>query len=284
MGIPGQTEDDILGMVDYAKGLKLTDCYFSIMTPLPGSRLYDEVRESGELLETDPTKYKLWDMVIKHDKVSRSKMRELCIRCNAKWYDDLLLKQEHRRWQASGRKKKLHVYSNKFRVLVGFFGNLGSGATSEDASDFSDLDPATFVMDMPNPELRRFTEETGVHNILEMRRFLKLLGKQKLQVSLQFDGREPVSWVMKTDGHGVEYLDAIEGAADDPTIAINIPLNNGGVTARSVLSGILRDNPGLKSRINLARLVTATGSEVVAGVVDGWRETIRYKAHRLFNA
>jgi anaerobic magnesium-protoporphyrin IX monomethyl ester cyclase len=283
MGIPGQTEDDILSMVDYAKGLELTDCYFSIMTPLPGSRLYDEARESGELLETDPTKYKLWDMVIKHDKVSRSKMRELCIRCNAKWYDDLLLKQEYRRWQASGRKKKLHVYSKKFRVLAGFFGNLGTSATSDNASEFADLDPATFVMDMPNPELRRFTEQTGVHNILEMRRFLKLLGKQKLQVSLQFDGRESVSWVMKTNGDGVEYVDAIEGSTDDPTIAINIPLNNGGPTARSVLVGMLRDNPGLKSRINLARLVTATGSEVLAGVVDGWRETLRYKTHRLFS-
>ena len=283
MGIPGQTEDDILSMVDYAKGLELTDCYFSIMTPLPGSRLYDEAREAGELLETDPTKYKLWDMVIKHDKVSRSKMRELCIRCNAKWYDDLLLKQEHRRWQASGRKKKLHVYSNKFRVLVGFFTNLGTSATSDTASEFADLDPATFVMDMPNPELRRFTEQTGVHNILEMRRFLKLLGKQKIQVSLQSDGRDPVSWVMKTNDDGVEYLDAIDGSTDGATIAINIPLNNGGLTARSVLAGILRDNPDLKSRVNLARLVAATGSEVLAGVVDGWRERLRYKTHRLFN-
>ena len=282
MGIPGQTEEDILGMVDYAKGLELTDCYFSIMTPLPGSRLYDEALESGDLLETDPTKYKLWDMVIKHDNVSRSKMRELCIRCNAKWYDDLLLKQEHRRFKASGRKKKLHVYSNKFRVLVGFFGNLGSGTTSDADAEFSDLDPANFVMDMPNPELRRFTEQTGVHNILEMRRFLTLLGKQKIQLSLQFDGREPISWVIKTGDDGVEYIDAIDGSTDDVTIAINIPLNNGGLTTKSVLAGILRDNPGLVSRVNLARLVAATGSEVVAGVVDGWRETVRYKTHRLF--
>ena len=283
MGIPGQTEEDILGMVDYAKGLELTDCYFSIMTPLPGSQLYDEALESGELLETDPTKYKLWDMVIKHDNVSRSKMRELCIRCNAKWYDDLLLKQEHRRWKASGRKKTLHVYSNKFRVLVGFFGNLGTSTTSDNAAEFADLDPANFVMDMPNPELRRFTEQTGVHNILEMRRFLKLLGKQTIQLSLQFDGREPVSWVMKTNRDGVEYIDAINGSTDDASITINIPLDNGGLTTRSVLAGILRDNPDLKSRVNLTRLVAAIGSEVLAGVVDGWRETVRYKAHRLFN-
>jgi len=148
---------------------------------------------------------------------------------------------------------------------------------------FADLDPAAFVMDMPNPELRRFTEQTGVHNILEMRRFLKLLGKQKIQVSLQFDGHEPVSWVMKTNDDGVEYIDAIDGSTDDATIAINIPLNNGGLTTKSVLAGILRDNPSLKSRVNLARLVAATGSEVVAGVVDGWRETVRYKTHRLFN-
>jgi hypothetical protein len=116
-----------------------------------------------------------------------------------------------------------------------------------------------------------------------MRRFLRLLGKQKIQLSLQFDGREPVSWIMKTNRDGVEYLDAIDGSTDDATIAINIPLNNGELTTRSVLAGILRDNPDLKSRVNLARLAAATGSEVVAGVIDGWRETVRYKAHRLFN-
>ncbi|MBW1870788.1 MAG: B12-binding domain-containing radical SAM protein, partial [Deltaproteobacteria bacterium] len=38
LGLPGQTEEDVLGLVDYGRSLGLTDCWFSVMTPLPGSR------------------------------------------------------------------------------------------------------------------------------------------------------------------------------------------------------------------------------------------------------
>ena len=53
IGLPSQTPDDVLGLVTYAKGLGLADCYFSVITPLPGSVLYTEAVEKNMLLETD---------------------------------------------------------------------------------------------------------------------------------------------------------------------------------------------------------------------------------------
>jgi radical SAM superfamily enzyme YgiQ (UPF0313 family) len=276
LGLPGQSEEDVLGLVDYGRSLGLTDCWFSIMTPLPGSKLYDEAKANDQLLEKDFTKFRMWDAVIKHDKLSRSKLRELCIRCNSKWYNDLLLEQEHRRFEQSGaKKKKLHVYASKFKVLSGFLSLLSTSAGEE----FTNLDPAIFVKDMPNPQLRKLTQEIGLHNLFDMGRFLKILGKQKIQVRLQLQSQEDVSWVLKTSPKGVEYLDAINGSADNLTAAINIPLGNGSTNPKAIIKGILDDNPDFKSRLNLTRLVAAAGSEVASFYLDKAVGGVRSKTH-----
>lgn len=274
LGLPGQTEADALGLVEYAKELELTDCYFSVMTPLPGSKLYDEALASGRLVEKDYTKYRLYDLVFEHDTLTRAKVRELCVRCNAKWYDDLMLRQEHRRWMSDGvRKRRLYDFAGKFKVLVGFFSFIGSDASNE----FADMAPALFVKDMPNPWLRRFTEENKIHNFLEMRRFLSIVGRQKIQVSLETESKPVVSWVMKTRSGGVEYLDAITGRADDTTISINIPIDQT-LTPVGVLRRILADNRDLKSRVALARLAAAACNEVAAGWAGKAREALRSRA------
>ncbi len=277
LGLPGQTENDILGLVDYAKELELTDCYFSIMTPLPGSRLYDEAIKNDQLLEKDFTKYRLWDMVIKHDKLTRGKVRELCVRCNAKWYNDLLLKQEHQRWVMSGEKKKLYVFADKFKVLLGFFAFTFVGSDADD--EISDLDTSMLVKDMPNTELRRFTEDNAVHEILEMDRFLRILGDQKIQVSLKLNSEDSVSWVMKTSNAGVEYLDAINGTTENPSIAVNISMSSGSLDPKKIIRRILKDNNDMRSRINLMRLAAAVCSEVLTCYVDKTVEKLRYKTN-----
>ncbi len=281
LGLPEQTEQDVWDMFDYARGLGLEDCYFSVMTPLPGSRLYSEALESGRLVETDSSKYRLFDMLLKHDHMSRSKVTEMCVRCNARWYDDLMLRQEHRRWVSSGRrKKKLFDFAKKFNVLVGFFSSFGSRASET----YDDLDPSNFVRDLPNPGLRSFTERTGIHNYLEMGRFLRILGEQKIQVSVEPNGSEGdvVSWVMKTKPSGVEYVEAIRGRAEAPSISINIGMSKGELGLASIASRILRDNDGARSRFNLSRFAAAAGAEVIAFAADRASEAARRRGAGLF--
>ncbi|MBN2495389.1 MAG: radical SAM protein [Deltaproteobacteria bacterium] len=278
LGLPGQTEEDILSLVDYAKELDLADAYFSVMTPLPGSKMYEEAKKNDQLLEKDFTKYRLWDMVVKHDKLSRKQVRELCVRCNAKWYNDLLLRQEHSRWKTNGKtKKKLYVYAGKFKALLDFVSVIGGSAGEK----LHALEPSMFVKDMPNPWLGAFTRMNGVHHFLEMRRFLWILGEQKIQLSLKTGPEDSVSWVMKTNKGGLEYLDAINGTADDISIAINIPLDNGSPSPKQILGRVLRDNRDIRSRFNLTRLAAAAGSEVLACYVDRAIENVRYRARRI---
>ena len=189
LGLPNQTEQDILDMLEYARALRLEDAYFAVMCPLPGSQLYDETKARGDLLEPDHRKWKLYDLVIRHAHINPDKMREICVRCNSKWYDDLMLPQTHRRWLRDGRKRKLYNFASKFTVLVGFFQFLGS-----DKDELTKLDTYMLVKEMPNARLRAFTTVHPLHELLEMGRFLRILGDQKLQVTLRFtEGRE-VSW------------------------------------------------------------------------------------------
>ncbi|MBW2533716.1 MAG: B12-binding domain-containing radical SAM protein, partial [Deltaproteobacteria bacterium] len=64
LGVPGQTEQDVFDLLTYARSMELEDAYFAVVCPLPGSQLYDEARASGELLEPDHRRWKLYDLVM----------------------------------------------------------------------------------------------------------------------------------------------------------------------------------------------------------------------------
>jgi hypothetical protein len=272
IGLPDQTPEDVLGLVEYAKGLGLADCYFSVVTPLPGSVLYNEAVEKGILLETDYTKYRLYDTVMKHPIMTRQQIREMCVRANAKWYDDLMLPAERRRSMANGHKRKLYDFAGKFTVLVNFFSMLGSGANQE----FAELEPDVMVKDMPNPALREFTEKHPVHTFIDMERFLRVLGPQRIQVTMQSKGRDIVSWVAETTSEGVKFIDAIHGAPTEPaTVRVNVAMDPGSLTPLKFVRNILADNASLESRIGLARIVAAAGSEVAAAYRDRTVERVK---------
>lgn len=272
IGLPSQTPEDILATVDYAKRLEIADCYFGVMTPLPGSKLYDEAAEKGLLLHTDVTRYRMYDPVMKHPHMSRAKIREMCVRANSKWYDDLMLPAERRRALANGRKRKLYDFAGKFGLLAKFFVFLGSGASTE----FSEIDPRFMVIDMPNPKLRAFTEAHPINEFIEMRRFLRILGKQCIRVTMETQGQPLVSWVAKTTPDKYEYIDAVHGVPDvEPSIQLNMSLDPGALAGTRFLRRILDDNPSLGARVNLLRLAAAAGSEVAAAFTDKAVEAVR---------
>jgi radical SAM superfamily enzyme YgiQ (UPF0313 family) len=272
IGLPQQTPEDILGLVEYAKSLELADCYFSVVTPLPGSELYVEAVEKNMLLETDVTKYRLYDTVMKHEHLSRAKVREMCVRANAKWYDDLMFPAERRRALANGRKRKLYDFAGKYTVLVNFFSFIGSGANKE----FAELDPSLMVIDMPNPALREFTEKHPIQDFIEMSRFLRVLGTQRIRVTMESQSKPIVSWVAKTTPRSIEFVDAVHGLPPEKaSIAINVSMDPGALTGRKLLRRILDDNPGVRARIDLVRLAAAAGSEVASAYFDRGREGLR---------
>lgn len=57
LGIPGETKQTIKKTVDLAKELDPDSLQFSILTPLPGTQIYEELLEKGHLIEKDWGKY-----------------------------------------------------------------------------------------------------------------------------------------------------------------------------------------------------------------------------------
>lgn len=262
LGLPNQTEQDIFDMVRYARSLDLEDAYFAVMCPLPGSQLYNETKGRGDILVPDHRKWKLYDLVIRHDHFGPEKMREICVRCNSMWYDDLMLPQLYRRRVRGGfRKRRLFDHAGRFTILMGFFAFLGD---QRDA--LSSLDTFMLVRELPNERLRAFTASHPVHEFLEMGRFLRLLGNQKLQVTLCFSGGREVSWVLATAGGGVGYIDCIHGHVADATVSINVDLRSGSPAPGALFRRILADNRGWRRRLYLARLGMAVAGEACAAV------------------
>ena len=161
-------------------------------------------------------------------------------------------------------------------MLVNFFSFIGSGVSTE----FSELDPSLMVKDMPNEKLREFTTENKLHTFIEMSRFLKVLGAQRIQVTMMTKGTDVVSWEAVTTPESFEYIDAVHGRpAEKPTIAINVAMDPGSLTAAKFVKNVLSDNPGIAGKMNLARLVAAGASEVAVAVFDRGRHQLRERVN-----
>lgn len=48
IGLPGETSDDLKSTVDLAKKLKATVCAFNFFTPIPGTKIYNQLIEAGQ--------------------------------------------------------------------------------------------------------------------------------------------------------------------------------------------------------------------------------------------
>ena len=126
---------------------------------------------------------------------------------------------------------------------------------------------------------KQFTKEKGVHNILEMSRFLKILGDQKIQITLSSMAKPILSWVIHTNENAVEYIDSISGKTTTASIYFDINLENF-LSDKNVLSNAIKitlnDNKRLKANLNLMRFLAASLSEVLVYYKDQILKTIVY--------
>ncbi len=78
IGMPGETEADIVKTVEYAKELMPDEAYFSIATPYPGTPLYDQCRTHGYIpANYDPTLMRTTQPLIETEYLSRDDIRRL---------------------------------------------------------------------------------------------------------------------------------------------------------------------------------------------------------------
>jgi hypothetical protein len=127
----------------------------------------------------------------------------------------------------------------------------------------------TFLDAYLDTRIETYTREVGVHNILEMSRFLRILGPNMVQGTLRLDGVS-ISFIFKTTEGRVEFIRVIRGRQDDSTINFDIDLKWMSELDREKLRkrfprfiATISHDLSIKKLWNTFRLFLAVGTEVI---------------------
>ena len=264
IGLPDQTEEEIKTFPVYAKEIGLTAAAFGIATPFPGTEFYTELDAQGLIFETNWDHFDEMHNVFKANHLSKKRIEELATYCMAKfWNIDTFLDHEMV-YQKRTLKKKPAVDFVQERVLnLGFMANNGT----ELQKDNFDQHIKTFLEAYVDPRVEAYTRSVGVHDAIELSKFLRVLGSQKIQATLNLDDTA-VSFVFKTTSDCVNYIQVTYGRVEDTTVNLEVDLN---WLAKPSVANLIKtpaylfkNNVSPKKFWNTFRLIVAVGTEVVA--------------------
>ncbi|MGB2581343.1 MAG: radical SAM protein [Thermoplasmata archaeon] len=287
IGLPDQTEEEILEFPAYAKKLGIVGSAFGIATPYPGTKFYEELDTKGLIFETDWNRFDEMHSVYNLKHISSERIEELASICMAKfWTVDTFFERERLRiirennmWsmnaeapikegdnQFMDKRLTLMEFIRERRVDIKFSLSAGTQLQGENFNKHMQQ----FFEVSPDPSVMRYTEKVGIHNLIKMSRFLDLLGPQTTQITMRSDGKPLVSWVIKTTKNTVEHIQVIPGKMDGATINFDAELNDFKINGQQrssrinnvrLVAKLLASNKGIKNQLGLCRLIAAAGIE-----------------------
>jgi radical SAM superfamily enzyme YgiQ (UPF0313 family) len=89
IGLPGETAEDIQMTIDFAKEIQPDVADFHMLIPLPGTPIYDYLKQNNLLLETDWSKYSFHiEPVFRTNELSKQEIAEWYHRAYKEFYTD----------------------------------------------------------------------------------------------------------------------------------------------------------------------------------------------------
>jgi radical SAM superfamily enzyme YgiQ (UPF0313 family) len=264
IGLPDQTEEEIKGFPAYAKEIGLTAAAFGVATPFPGTEFYAELDKQGLIFETNWDNFDEMHSVFKAKYLTKETIEELATYCMAKfWNIDTFIDQE-RVFQKRTHEKKPIVDFVKERALnLGFMTNNGNDLQKGNFAQHV----KTFLDAYVDPRVEAYTRTVGVHEVLEISKFLRVLGSQKIQCTLNLDDTV-FCFVFETTSDSVKYIRITHERVDDATINLDVDLNWLITPSRSNLlrtpAYLFKNNLTIKKLWNTFRLFVAVGTELLA--------------------
>ena len=269
IGLPDQTEEEILQFPAYAKKIGLMSSAYGIATPYPTTEFYEDLYSKELIFEDDWNRFDEMHSVFNARYIPSERIEELASICMAKfWTLDLFIERERVHMIKTGTKMPLAEFISDRVHDIRF--SVGSGSQLQD-DNFS-AHVMEFLEASPDPDIKRYTQEIGMHNVIEMSGFLNLLGVQTIQLTMRDNGKALTSWIIKTTKDTVEYINVIQGKIDESTINFEIDLNDFQLDGKRKSSKfndvltifkLLSSNRGLKRQFNLIRLLLAGSVELV---------------------
>jgi len=271
IGLPNQTEDQILEFPTYAKRIGLTSTAYGIATPFPGTRFYEDLNAQGRIFETDWNRYDEMHSIFKSKHISSERIEELASICMARfWTVDTFLEKERMHVIRHASKRPLSKFIAERAHELSFSVEMGAQLQNKNLGKHV----LAVIEASADPRVEDYTREVGVHDLIDMSLFLRLLGDQTVQLTVMSNGTAVTSWILKTTRDEVEYVRVIPGRSDLNTINLDVDLNYfefGGdhglnvVDRIRILGKMLASNRGIRKQPNMMRLLMAGGIELVVG-------------------
>ncbi|MBN1244830.1 cobalamin-dependent protein [Candidatus Bathyarchaeota archaeon] len=220
IGLPDQTIEEIKAFPTYAKEIGLTGAAFGIATPFPGTEFYKELNNKGLIFETNWDNFDEMHSVYRTKHLSKEMIEEMATYCMAKfWNLDTFIDQERVSQKRTMRKKTIVDFTRERTLNLGFMTNNGNELQKDNFGQHI----KTFLEAYVDPRVETYTRTVGAHDVLEMTRFLRILGSQKIQCTLSLDD-STVSFVFKTTSKTVDYIRTIRGRQAGSTINLDVDL------------------------------------------------------------
>ncbi|PVX24114.1 MAG: hypothetical protein CW691_08480 [Candidatus Bathyarchaeum sp.] len=263
IGLPDQTADEIKTFPTYAKEIGLTGAAFGIATPFPGTEFYKQLDEQGVIVETNWDNFDEMHSVYRTKHLSKEMIEELATYCMAKfWNLDTFIDQEFVSQKRTVRKKTIVDFVRERTLNLNFMANNGNELQKDNFGHHI----KTFLNAYVDPRVETYTRTVRIHDVLEMRRALRILGSQKIQCTLNID-ETAVSFVFKTTNKTVEYIRVIHGRQDISTINLDVDLKCISEPSYSNLIKIpavlFSHNLSIKKLWNTFKLFVAVGTEAL---------------------
>jgi radical SAM superfamily enzyme YgiQ (UPF0313 family) len=264
IGLPDQTEEEIKTFPLYAKEIGLTAAAFGIATPFPGTEFYAELDKQGLIFETNWDNFDEMHNVFKTKYLTKETIEELATYCMAKfWNIDTFIDHELVSQKRTHRKKPIVDFMQERTLNLGFMANNGNQLQKENL----DKHVKTFLEAYVDPRVEAYTMTIGVQEVLEISKFLRILGPQKIQCTLSLND-VTVSFVFKTTSSAVKYIRVTQGREHNSTINLDVDLNWLTKPSHSNLlktpGYLFKNNLSIKKLWSTFRLLVAAGTELLA--------------------
>lgn len=261
VGLPEHSPEIVSRFPAYGRSIGLTRAAFGIATPFPGTSFFDDLSRRGLIFESDWTKFDEMHSVFHVAGLPEKSVETLASACYSRfWNFAILLEAERIDLCRTGRRKTLAEFVRNLLSLMEFGGRALSQIQGQRSFDHL----LEFVTAAPEGEIREEAGDLRMHEVVDMDRFLRLLGDQTLEFTVLYGKRPLTSWIFVFRGREVRGIRVIQG--EEPSASIHfrfdladIERDPGISTIRNLrlAAKILNSNRGWARRGRFVRLILA---------------------------
>ena len=121
-----------------------------------------------------------------------------------------------------------------------------------------------FVTKAPDDTIEEKTRALKIHEHIEMNRFLKILGDQIIQITVEYKDQPLTSWILELKNHKVDCIQVIQGKSTGATRHVRVELgidennpNPSWLHQVIFLLKFLGSPKGIRGKMNTAKLILA---------------------------